>query len=112
MKTLGLYQIFDNVGKSAITQIIPAATNLTAALGFRNAYIQEKDPRKNPYQYKALDLIKVANVELNEDGLVSKVTAADWTIQGSEVMNFIQEEMQALGVDDFILDDETEEKTE
>ena len=112
MKQLGLYQVFDNVGKSTITGVIPAVNNLTAALGFRNAYIAEKDPKKNPYKYKALDLIKVANMELNDDGLVVKVTAADWTIQGNAVMDFIQSEMQALGVDDFILDDEKEEKTE
>lgn len=108
MKTMELYQVYDNVGQSVITGIIPAANKLTACLGFRNAYISEKNKQKNPYQYKALDLIKVANLEMNEDGLVQKATSAEWTISGGEVMKFIQEEMTARGVDDFILDDEEE----
>lgn len=109
MKKLNLYQVFDNVGQSAITTIIPAVNDLTAALGFRNAYIQEKNPQKNPYQYKALDLKKVAELEVDESGIVVSCLPAKWTITGNEVMNFIQEEMQRLGVDDFILDDEKEE---
>lgn len=109
MKKLSLYQVFDNVGQSAITSIIPAVNDLTAALGFRNAYILEKNPQKNPYQYKALDLKKVAELEVDESGIVVSCLPAKWTIAGNQVMNFIQEEMQRLGVDDFILDDEKEE---
>lgn len=109
MKKLNLYQVYDNVGQSAITSIIPAVNDLTAALGFRNAYIQEKNPQKNPYQYKALDLKKVAELEVDESGIVVSCIPAKWTIAGNEVMNFIQQEMQRLGVDDFILDDEKEE---
>lgn len=108
MKKLNLYQVFDNVGQSAITSIIPAVNDLTAALGFRNAYIQEK-PAENPYQYKALDLKKVAELEVDESGIVVSCIPAKWTIAGNEVMNFIQTEMQNLGVDDFILDNEKEE---
>ena len=110
MKKLNLYQVFDNVGQSAITSIIPAVNDLTAALGFRNAYILEKNPQKNPYQYKALDLKKVAELEVDDSGIVVSCLSAKWTIAGNEVMNFIQEEMQRLGVDDFILDDEKEEE--
>lgn len=109
MKKLSLYQVFDNVGQSAITSIIPAVNDLTAALGFRNAYILEKNPQKNPYQYKALDLKKVAELEVDESGIVVSCLPAKWTIAGNQVMSFIQEEMQRLGVDDFILDDEKEE---
>lgn len=109
MKKLNLYQVFDNIGQSAITSIIPTVNDLTAALGFRNSYIQEKNPQKNPYQYKALDLKKVAELEVDESGIVVSCLPAKWTIAGNEVMNFIQQEMQRLGVDDFILDDEKEE---
>lgn len=112
MKKLNLYQVFDNVGQSTITSIIPASNDLTAALGFRNAYIQEKNPQKNPYKYKALDLKKVAELEVDESGLVISCLPAKWTIAGSEIMNFIQSEMQRLGVDDFLLDEENEEKEE
>lgn len=110
MKKLNLYQVYDNVGQSTITSIIPAVNDLTACLGFRNAYIQEKNPQKNPYQYKALDLKKVAELEVDESGLVVSCLPAKWNIAGSEVIQFIQEEMQRLGVDDFILDDDDEEK--
>lgn len=108
MKTIRLYQVFDNVGQTTITGIIPAANNLTAALGFRNAYIQEKDPQKNPYHYQALDLICVAQLELDENGLVKKVTEAEWKKEGSSINNYIRDEMTARGVDDFILDDDEE----
>lgn len=110
MKKMELYQVFDNVGLSTITGVIPASNRLTACLGFRNTYILNKDPQKNPYQYKALDLIQVANLELNEDGLVVKANSAEWTISGGEVMKYIQDEMAARGVDDFILDDDEEKE--
>lgn len=61
MKKLCLYQVFDNIGQSAITSIIPSTNDLTAALGFRNAYIKEKDPQKNPFGFKTLDLKKLLN---------------------------------------------------
>lgn len=105
MKLQRIYQVYDSVGQTAITGIIPQNNNLTAALGFYNAYIKEKDPIKNPYQYKALDLICVANFEIDEDGIVSKVNPADWTCSGKDIVKFIQDEMAARGVDDFILDD-------
>ena len=110
MKQMRLYQVFDNVGQTAITGIIPAANHLTACLGFRNAYIQEKDPNKNPYHYKALDLICVAVLELDEYGIVKKVSEADWRTTGADVMKFIQDEMAARGVDDFIVDDDEEKE--
>lgn len=110
MKKMELYQVYDNVGQSTITGVIPANNRLTACLGFRNAYILNKDPQKNPYQYKALTLIKVANLELDDDGLVVNVTSAEWKISGGDVMKFIQAEMAARGVDDFILDDDEEKE--
>lgn len=105
-----IYQVFDNVGQSAITGVIPAANNLTACLGFRNSYIKEKDKNKNPFHYKALDLICVGNLELNENGIVQKVSEADWKISGSDVLKYISDEMLARGVDDFIVDDEEEKE--
>ena len=110
MKKLNLYQVYDNVGQEVITNVIPSASDLTAALGFRNSYILEKDKRKNPYQYKALDLKKVAEMEIDESGLVVSCQPAKWTITGGMVMDFIQAEMKELGVDDFLLDEETEEE--
>lgn len=110
MKKLGLYQVYDNVAGECITGIIPATNNLTAALGFRNAYIKEKDPVKNPYQYKALELRKVAVLDLDDNGLVKNVMNDTWSKEGGSIMNFISEEMQARGVDDFIVDDDVEEK--
>ena len=109
MKIMRLYQVYDNVGQTAITGIIPANNNLTAALGFLNAYIKEKDITKNPYKYKALDLICVANLELDEDGIVKKVTPAEWNCSGVDIVKYIQDEMAARGVDDFVLDDEEKE---
>lgn len=113
MKTTGFYQVFDNVGGTAITGLIPAQNRLTAALGFRNAYMNEKDITKNPYArtYKALDLIEVTIADVNEDGTlyVHQSGTDNWTLSGKEVINFIQDEMAARGVDDFILDDAKEE---
>lgn len=45
---------------------------------------------------------------IDENGLVVEVQPAKWTISGKEIMSFIQEEMNKLGVDDFILDNEEE----
>lgn len=111
MKTVGFYQVMDNVGGCAITQLIPAANRLTAALGFRNAYIQEKDKMKNPFQYKALELVEVTIADVNDDGsLYVHQTPNDcWSIRGNDIMSFISNEMKARGVDDFIVDDDQEE---
>lgn len=113
MKTQGFYQVFDNVGGTAITGLIPAQNRLTAALGFRNAYMMDKDVTKNPYikTYKALELREVTIADVYEDGSLYVHQSGNdyWTLKGSDVIEFIQEEMKARGVDDFILDDDKEE---
>lgn len=110
MKTLGFYQVIDNVGGCAITQLIPAQNRLTAALGFRNAYMLEKDKTKNPYQYKALELVEVTIADIQDDGMmyVHQSPSDMWSISGKDIIAFIEEEMKARGVDDFILDDDKE----
>lgn len=111
MKTLGFYQVIDNVGGTAITQLIPAQNRLTAALGFRNAYILEKDKQKNPFQYKALELVEICIADIQDDGLmyVHQSPSEMWSISGKDIIEFIQDEMKNRGVDDFILDDNKEE---
>lgn len=110
MKTMGFYQVIDNVGGCAITQLIPASNRLTAALGFRNAYILEKDISKNPYQFKALELVEITIADINDDGtmFVHQSPSEPWSISGKDIIDFIREEMAARGVDDFILDDDKE----
>lgn len=101
MKTISLYQVFDNVGQTMITQPIPCANNLVAALGFYNSYIKEKDKTKNPYQYKALDLVRVASFEVDDIGTWSKPTTFEWECSGADIKQFISSEMASRGVDDF-----------
>lgn len=110
MKTVGFYQVMDNVGGTAITNLIPAANRLTAALGFRNAYISEKDPNKNPFQYKALELVEITIADVMDDGslFVHQTPSECWSIKGADIMNFIKSEMASRGVDDFIVDDDEE----
>lgn len=112
MKTTAFYQVFDNVGGMAITGLIPAQNRLTAALGFRNAYMLEKDKTKNPFQYKALELVEVTIADILDDGTLYIHQSPDmidrWSISGKDIISFIQEEMKERGVDDFILDDEKE----
>lgn len=111
MKTMCLFQVYDNVGQTFITNIIPSANRLTAALGFRNSYIQEKDPAKNPYAraYKALELVEVAVCDVLDNGQFTNFKQSDWTCKGSEIIELIRDEMAARDVDDFILDEENEE---
>lgn len=101
MKSISLYQVYDNVGQTMITQPIPCANNLVAAIGFYNSYIQEKDKTKNPFKYQALDLIRVASFEVDDIGTWSKPTTYEWSCSGSDIKNFISSEMASLGVDDF-----------
>lgn len=111
MKTMSFFQVVDRVGGCAITQLIPAQNRLTAALGFRNAYILEKDPQKNPYGYKALDLVEIAIADVQEDGVlfIHQSPTEMWSISGKDIGEFITNEMKDRGVDDFILDDDKEE---
>lgn len=101
MKTISLYQVYDNVGQTMITQPIPCANNLVAALGFYNSYILEKDKNKNPFQYKALDLIRLATFEVDDIGTWSKPTTFEWSCSGADIKQFISSEMASKGVDDF-----------
>ena len=110
MKTTGFYQVVDHVGGCAITQLIPAQNRLTAALGFRNAYMQDPEIKKQ-YNYKALELVEVAVADIQEDGVlyIHQSPKDPWSITGRDILDFIKEEMAARGVDDFMVDDDKEE---
>lgn len=112
MKTMAFFQVIDNVGGCAITQLIPASNRLTAALGFRNAYITQKDKQKNPYMYQALELVEIGIADINDDGtmFLHQSPADMWSISGKNIMQFIQDEMKSRGVDDFVLDDDEEKE--
>lgn len=106
MKKLNLYYVYDNVGETCIAGPIPAANDLVAAIGFRDAYINGKN--KLPYNYTALDLVRFARFKVDEDGCMEMSCEPQDTcikrIQGSEIMDFIKLESEQLGLKDNLLD--------
>lgn len=111
MKKLFLYQVYDNVGQCAITSLIPASNDLTALLGFRDAYISNKNKQQNPYFYQALDLFKFAELIQDDDGVLhlgAPISSNEDNLlvaHGSEVMKLISEQLSEFGIDDKCLDD-------
>lgn len=101
MRRISLYQVYDNIGNRFITQVIPCDTSLIAALGFYNSYIKEKDPLKNPFKYQALDLVKQATFDVDEDGKWLNPTESYWECSGKDIKSFISSEMAALGIDNY-----------
>ena len=117
MKTLRLYQVYDNVGQVAITGIIPAQNDLTALIGFRTAYIDNKDKKTNPYYYQALDLFLVDELIQDDDGmlrhsnnLVNNDEKPCLICSGKDVINRIQDELSQYGITDPVLDDNYKEE--
>lgn len=108
MRSLGLYYVYDNINECAITQIIPAANDLVAAIGFRDSFIKCKEKRP----YTAYDLVRFGTVEVDEDGqfIIPPQTVQNTKrILGREIMDYIKVEYQKLDIDDEMLDDEKEE---
>lgn len=111
MKKLFLYQVYDNVGQCAITSLIPASNDLTALLGFRDAYILNKNKQQNPYFYQALDLFKFAELIQDDDGILhlgEPITSNEdncLVATGGQVMDKIKDMLQDYGIDDTCLDD-------
>lgn len=107
MRKFFLFQIFDNIGMTAISDLVPANNTLTAAMRFKKSFIDQKDPLKNPYQYKALDLVLVACCEEDENGVVQKIdTSCRKEFKGVDIPKIISDEMAARGVDDYVMDTE------
>lgn len=105
MKTINLYYIYDKVGETAISGIIPVTNDLTAAIGFRDAYI--KNP-KTSINYKQLELVHFGFVYVDENGqfTISAETVEKRRIPGNEIMNVISDGMHELGIDDDFVDEE------
>lgn len=108
MKKLGLYYVFDRIDDTAITPVITSTNDLTAALGFRNAYIANKQTKLN---YQSLQLVHFGQVFVDEEGRFTvDVDFKDKSIiQGSDIMTFIQSEMTARGIKDDFLEEDKEE---
>lgn len=108
MKKLNLYYVYDNVGETVITDIIPAPNDLVALIGFRDHFIKNPN-QKMPYNYKALDLVRFAKLNIDEDGCFTISTLPPDTeikrVIGSEVMSQIELMSEELGIKDDILDD-------
>lgn len=109
MKTLKMYYVYDNLNECVITPPIPCPNSLVAAIGFRDAYIK-KDSK---YNYTALDLVQFACFDVDEDGCMMVSSRKDYNeiirIQGKDILNFIKEESQKLGIDDNFVENISEE---
>lgn len=106
MRSLGLYYIYDNINECAITNIIPAANDLVAAIGFRDSFIKCKE--KKPYT--AYDLVRFGTINVDEDGqfFIGEKQSKIIRFNGREIMNYIKVEYQKLEIDDDMLDDKQE----
>lgn len=109
MKKLNLFYVYDNIGCTAITGIIPANNYLTAALGFKNAYVDNKDKKTNPYNYKGLTLVCIGDVNVDSDGAMTFGEKITWEMSGKDIIDFINDEFKARGMDDEFVNEEENE---
>lgn len=108
MKKLELFYVYDTINECAITSVIPQNNLLTAALGFRDAYIKNK---KSPYNYQQLELVNFGwlDVDVNTGELHQGCNVtAETRLSGKEVMNYIADELKKRGIDDVFDEEEVE----
>lgn len=109
MNKIQLYYVKSRTENCVISPMIPCSNDLTAAVGFANAYIKEKDPIKNPYDYRELDLIRFAVIDESPDAM-NISTTTHHVLKGSEVFDFVNDAMKKRGIDDYFIDKVPEEK--
>lgn len=101
---LGLFYVYDKENEVAISPLIPVRSFLDAAIGFSECYIKEKDIKKNPYNYKKLQLVQFAQVDSNDKGM--RILNSDIVEKtGEEVYNFVLQEMKDRNIDDYFVDE-------
>ena len=104
MKNINLYYVFDKLENKTITTVLPASSHLTAALGFMNAYIKNKES-KIPYKNLSLrccgKLLVLENGEYKQD-----VDYDKFELDGKDCIEFIRSQIQENGLDDGFLDEE------
>lgn len=110
MRDLGLYYVYDNINEIAITPIIPAANDLVAANGFKESFITNEEYKKKG-NYKALDLVRFATVDISEDGeyfLNPENIHFDEIkrFEGKEILDFIKDKMIELGIEDNMIEED------
>lgn len=112
MKKLNLYYVYDNIGSCAITGLIPCANDLTAAIGFRDSYINTEKP--SPYNYKALELRCIGEVSVDSDGCFKFGDSFEPNskILGKDIITFISDELKNRGIDDNFVDEEIKDNEE
>ena len=105
MKTLKLFYVYDTIGGCAITNMIPMSNDLVAWVSFRDNFIQKKD---SPYNYKALELVKFGEVNVDYNGEFKCCENVRDVVRysGKEIMDLIQNELAARGIDDNLIDED------
>lgn len=101
---MNLYYVKDKIQDCVISPMIPVSSDLAAAVGFAKAYIKEKDPVKNPYNYRELELIRFASIQEDVDKFTVKNQEVH-VLDGEAVFKYVNECMQARGIDDYFIDD-------
>lgn len=108
MKKLNMYYVYDHVGETVIAGPIPAANDLVALIGFRDAYIKER-PKNMPYNHTALELVRFATYNIDSKGCFYLAESEKVTYYGKEVMQKISEMCTEIGVDDPLVEEPKEE---
>ena len=106
MRFLNLYYVYDKLEQKCITTILPASSHLTAALGFMNAYIKNKE---NKIPYKNLSLKCCGKLKVLENGeYVQEIGYDEFYLDGKDVIEFIRQQINENGLDDGFIDEEDE----
>lgn len=104
MKYLNLYYVYDKLECKCITNVIPASSHLTAALGFMNAYIKNKESK---IPYKNLSLKCCGKLKVTENGeYIQDIGYDEFCLDGKDVVEYIRAQINENGLDDGFIDEE------
>lgn len=110
MRTVNMYYVYDNVNEIAITNFIPSPNDLSAAINFRDIYINGEEMKKRGINYKALDLVRFGQVDISQDGeLFINENNIHFNevvrFQGNDILKFINDKMIELGIEDNLVEE-------
>lgn len=106
MKSLILFNVYDVVGQTYLNEKpVMCQTEISTLLAFYNSFLKEKDPVKNPYNPKALELHIHGNLATDDNGVPTYFSdELREVIKSKDIVTRINQIMADRGVDDYIID--------
>lgn len=106
-----LFNAYDIVGQTYLNEKpIMATSEIACLLAYYNSFVKEKDPLKNPYGSKTVNLVIFGFLECSIENEPDNFKEDYQEYNAKEVVIRINQIMAERGVEDYILDETAEEE--